>query len=53
MNVGRIDMDKLERLAKSRGITYEELQAALKAHKLTGVAFITGSAPPLLPSRSS
>lgn len=47
MNLGRIDMTKLEALAKRAGITPEELHAALAARGLKGVAFMTGAAPHL------
>jgi hypothetical protein len=41
-NLGRIDRDKLVRLAKSSGITREELERALVARRLLNVTYISG-----------
>jgi hypothetical protein len=53
MNLGRIDMRKLEELARRAGIRTEELHAELEARGLKGVAFITGSIDPPLPANNS
>lgn len=43
MDFGSIDMTKLERLARSRGITESELHRALEARGMLDVAFCTAS----------
>lgn len=43
IDVGRIDMSKLENLAKLSGIGSDELEAKLVEHGLSGVAFATGT----------
>jgi hypothetical protein len=53
MNLGRINMSKLEDLAKRSGIKVEELHAELEARGLKGVAFITGTIDPPLPANNS
>lgn len=43
MNLGSIDMAKLERLAASSGITASELHRALEARGMLDVSFCTAS----------
>lgn len=42
-NVGRIDMVRLERLARASGISVPELHRALQARNMLGVLFCTSS----------
>lgn len=42
MNVGKIDVARLERLAKESGISKEDFERALAERGLKGVRFMTG-----------
>lgn len=46
MNIGGIDMGKVRNLARMAGISDDELDAALAANNITGLAFATGGMNP-------